>query len=379
MVGTCRCHPRTSPPDPSSKPTTPDLDDWTTFCIKQDKGRVGSLRSLPDVHPTHRFWHLVEHGFVPGVVPGPIPDGHDWLVPKVLSWNEAAGHLGDPWLEWVVQPNGEPCTTSHFKWCPNCKGVVAVPHGCHLKTCPRCWISWANERSHAITAKVAYARRAGYTKGRPWHIMIRPPRGTVGFTWDDLAAFRAKCYKIAKRHGVRGGVCVVHWGPDKDPHQPWAPHVHMIGYLAGRYKPGPTDEGWVIKFKKIGGRDGLWKHVQRVAFYELTHCIRPPNQSHAISWFGFMANNKMPNPNPDMIAAMGLDDGDGPHCPRCSTKLVSMDTWDFTDPVSPVYVGSILDELDRPPPIITGPEKMVTHKTWTEFYDYMSSEAIDFP
>ena len=288
--------------------------------------------------------------------------------------------MSDPWLQWVVRPNGEACQETYFKWCPNCEGVIAVPHGCHIKTCPRCWISWANVRAHEITAKIAYARRAGYTQGRPWHVIIRPPRGTVGFTWADLSAFRAKCYKIAKRHGVRGGVAVVHWGPDKDPNEPWAPHVHIIGYLKGRYLPGPTDEGWIIKFIKIGGKDGVYKHVQRVAFYELTHAVRPPNQGHTMTWFGFMANNQMPRPNQQMVAEMGLEPSDGPHCPACATKLVSMDMWDYTDPVQPVYVGNRLDGLDRPPPIITGPDTRIEFDTWdgllTHMHEAKTSQGI---
>lgn len=299
---------------------------------------------------------------------------HGWSVEKLLVWDQTAGYMSDPWVQWVVRPNGPACQETYFKWCPNCEGVVAVPHGCHDKRCPRCWISWANVRAHEITAKVAYARRAGYTKGRPWHIIIRPPRGTLGFTWNELKDFRTRCYKIAKEHGVRGGTAVIHWGPDKDPLEPWAPHVHIIGYLTGRYKPGPTKEGWIIKFIKIGGRDGIYKHVQRVAFYELTHAVRPPNQGHAVSWFGFMANNQMPNPNPEMIASMGLEPSDGPYCPDCSTKLVPLDVWDYTDPLAPVYIGNRLDSLDKPPPVITGPGTRVTFKEWKPLLEYMASK-----
>lgn len=201
--------------------------------------------------------------------------------------------------------------------------------------------------------------------------MIRPARGTLGFTWNEVRDFRAKCYKIAKAHGIRGGVAVIHWGSTRDPNEQWNPHVHIIGYLTGRYKPGPTKEGYIIKFVKIRGRDGLYKNVQNVAFYELTHAVRPRNQGHAITWFGFMANNQMPTPNPEMVASMGLEASDGPHCPRCSTKLVSLDMWDYTDPTAPIYIGHRLDGLDRPPPVITGPDTEIVFKDWDGLLTYM--------
>ena len=370
MSGSCKAHPH----DPNGH-FSPNLDDWRTFGIKQDSGRAIN----PDLHPSHAFWHLVINGFVPGKAPGPAPtnplaDG--WSVEKILCHDQAAGYMSDPWLQWVVRPNGDACQETYFKWCENCQGIVAVPHGCHSKTCPRCWISWANVRAHEITAKIAYARRAGYTRGRPWHVIIRPPKGTIGFTWAELAAFRTLCYKIARAHGIKGGVAVIHWGPDKDPREPWAPHVHIIGYLTGRYKPGPTEQGWLIKFIKIGGKDGVYKHVQRVAFYELTHAVRPPAQGHAMTWFGFMANNQMPRPSAEMVASMGLEPSDGPHCPDCSGKLVSLDCWDYTDPSSPVYIGNRLDSLDRPPPIITGPGERKTFDTWDGLLTYMDEQKI---
>ena len=397
MSGSCKCRNAPHDPprdkrDPDNSIFSPDLEHWRTFGIKQDNGRVRGAISDVDLHPTHRYFHLLEHGFVPGRLPGPNgtwhakvdAEGrqvgkwtpHDWSVEKMLTWDQAAGYIGDPWLDWVSIPDGERCVESRYKWCPSCKGVVAVPLGCHLKTCPRCWTTWAIAESHSITAKIAYARRIAATKGRPWHIMIRPPRGTLGFTWKELAAFRAKCYKIAAEHGVRGGVAVVHWGPDKDPARPWAPHIHIIGYLSGRYRPGPTKEGWTIKFVKIGGKDGLWKNVQKVAFYELTHAIRPPSSGHAATWFGFMANNKMKTPNPEMVAAMGLEPSEGPHCPACATKLVNLDIWDYTDPLSPEYAGSRLDGLDRPPPIILGPPdtdgkpRVLEFNEWDDFYNH---------
>lgn len=375
MSGSCRCgkHP-TDEHGPDNSIFSPNLDDWTTFGIKQDKGRVRGGRDDVELHPTHRYFFLLAQGFIPGKRPGPVDTS--WKAEKKMAWNEASGFLEHPWLDWVDTPDGERCATSRFKWCPSCKGVVAVPMGCHLKTCPRCWTTWAIEKSHVITAKIAYARRIRITKGRPWHIMIRPPRGTLGFTWKELVEFRARCYKIAREHGVKGGAAVIHWGPDKDSTRPWAPHVHIIGYLTGRYKPGPTKEGWTIKFVKIGGKDGLWKNVQKVAFYELTHCIRPRDQGHAVTWFGFMANNQMATPDKEKIKAMGLDPGDGPHCPCCHTALVPLDIWDYTDPFKPTYAGSHLDGLDRPPPIIQGPPledgtpRQLVFAEWDDFYSH---------
>lgn len=379
MAGSCKCKSTTHDPpqskrDPANPIFSPSLEDWRTFCIKQDKGRVRGSTTDDELHPTHRYYHIIKYGYVPGVNPGPIAKGAK--AEQMLAWDTAAGHIGDPWLDWVAIPEGEACATSKYKWCPSCKGVVAVPLGCHLKTCPRCWITWAIKESHQITAKIAYANRIHATKGRPWHVIIRPPRGTLGFNWKELAAFRAKCYKIAAEHGVKGGVAVVHYGPDKNPSRPWAPHVHIIGYLKGRYRPGPTKEGWTIKFIKIGGKDGVWKNVQKVAFYELTHAIRPPTSGHAATWFGFMANNKMKTPNPDMVAAMGLEPSDGPHCPACSTKLIGLQIWDYTDPMAPEYCGSRIDGLDRPPPIITGPPsedgtpRAIQFDRWDEFYNH---------
>jgi hypothetical protein len=82
----------------------------------------------------------------------------------------------------------------------------------------------------------------------------------------------------------------------------------------------------------------------------------------------------MKTPNPDMIAAMGLEPSDGPHCPACATKLVNLDIWDYTDPLSPEYAGTRLDGLDRPPPIILGPPdadgtpRVLQFKEWDDFY-----------
>ncbi len=199
------------------------------------------------------------------------------------------------------------------------------------------------------------ARKAGALKGRLWHVMIVPPLGTLEPTEEGYDAFKRDAYRIYEAHGLRGGCVVGHYCQKTHPGVYW-PHVHAIGPVYDRYKPGPycvpcggpaspsckedRHETWVIKFVKVRGK-GLMRQVAAILRYELGHALRRQGR-HALTWFGTLSNGKRKTWGPP--EAVDPQEYVAPRCPEHGCELVPSAPWDSTN------YDRLLALRDRPPP-----------------------------
>jgi len=236
-------------------------------------------------------------------------------------------------LDWVLRPNGVECEDVKWMWCPNCEDIKKVPLSCDDPRCPRCHYSWAAKESHHIVHRLFHARGQG-VRGRIWELIISPPRSAIGMDQVDVDDLMKQSYAIAREHNMVGGCAVAHYAMDESPLE-WRPHVHLLGMVPGRYRPGPARNGWTIKFIRVGGRR---EDVREKARYELSHCIRARSR-HAVRWWGRCSYSNISNPTEDEIRAMGFDVPDrGTGCPDCGHELEPMVIMDYTG-WPPVTVG----------------------------------------
>jgi len=306
------------------------LDTGVTFPRAQDTGLSG--------HTHKSYGFLAEYGLEGGVAPGPLTFT---TGASVLAWSEAVGYVGDsPWLGFIPRVGEQPCDTVRHMWCDTCKMKIPVPLKCESLTCPRCHNIWAHERAGEATARIHYGFRIGKVQGRPYHMMIRPPTGTIEPSPDALVAFRKRAEAIAKEHGMQGGCVVIHAGTHKpgDKTPLYQPHAHITGIVRGHYVPGPSREGWTVKFKKIHGPD-VFKNVKTLLIYELRHAVRfHAKTHHALVWFGCLAYHAFPGPSEEWLDENGYHGKDYRVCPICGSRLVPLDEGSFMN-----YPGTVFD------------------------------------
>lgn len=205
------------------------------------------------------------------------------------EWFRIRGNLP----EWLMLPGDESCTGSWKRlWCKD-HGVVHLQDRCRLPGCLRCNGNWASRGAgravHAFKRALAWMDRAGLRRlqGSLWHVVIAPPPGEIPPTPDALRELRKRAYAICREHNITGGAVVGHYAMEEHPGE-WRPHVHVVGLVDGRWRPGPTAEGWVIRFLRELGQDlPLWVDLQVVLKYELGHAARLEGR-HALTWFGVM-------------------------------------------------------------------------------------------
>lgn len=154
-----------------------------------------------------------------------------------------------------------------------------------------------------------------------WHVMISPKPGTIPPTIEGIKQLRTWAREAAKHHGIVGGCSVIHHSMKKHPGE-WRPHVHIIGFVLGRWLEGPIHDGGplhghTIKIMPIRGAedarnaalDGataisrFWKHVLYLLHYELGHCIRLKG-FHSLTWWGELSYNKLEDPTDEEIAEL---------------------------------------------------------------------------
>lgn len=245
--------------------------------------------------------------------------------PSDALWDGTGTPLTDPRLGWIQRPVGPECETIKWMWCPGCQEAKKVPLSCDVPTCPRCHYKWAAGESYVMVHQLWWARHEG-VRGRIWECIVSPPRGAVGEAPGDVDAMIRRAYAIAREHGMSGGAAVVHYEMEESPGE-YRPHAHLLGFVNGRWRPGPSSEGWLVKFVRVGGtRDD----VRDKAFYEVSHCIRARGRQ-AVRWWGSCARNRIKKPSDDDVRAMGFEPRTTEcRCPDCGAILEPMDVMDYT-------------------------------------------------
>ena len=269
-------------------------------------------------HRTDAEWSGILERGVPSPSSPRAPAG------DVLDQEEPSS--GVPIPSWVQLPHGEECEHQWVTmWCKNCGVAVEVKrhfNRCQLPTCPSCHSVWTADQADRMTARLWHGKK--FVKGRVWELMVMPPRGVVEPTPDAVESFLKRVYAIGKEHGMSGGNAVVHYEMRESPGE-WRPHAHLLGYVVGRWTPGPSSEGWTIKFNRIGpGKDDL----RDKSAYEVGHCLRRPGK-HAVRWWGSASYSAWKNPTKDELKRMGLEPQRGRVCPTCGAPLMELDWVDL--------------------------------------------------
>jgi len=233
------------------------------------------------------------------------------------------GSPGSGCGEWFPREFCEECGEPHFG-----------ESQCGNRGCPECWRIWRGDRAQSIVERLAAARYAESGMGkRAVHGVFSPPEGEVR-TLEQLKRARKRAYRLAEEHGIRGGMVIAHgfriteavkqeyrqeggedaseWGAWHYVREEygenwrqatyWSPHFHILGLCRDFKATDPEgDDGWVClnlssgsslpKFR-LTEREG-YEAMARVVTYLLSHLtFQPDQQSHAITWYGELANNK---------------------------------------------------------------------------------------
>lgn len=240
------------------------------------------------------------------------------------------GSPGSGCGEWFPREFCEVCGEPHFG-----------ESRCGNRACPDCWPIWRANRAEGIVVRLAAARYAESGIGkRAVHGTVSPPEGEVR-TLTQLKQAKRQAYRLAEAHGIRGGVVVPHgyriteevlgeyreqaeetsewgawayvreeYGEDWRSATYWSPHFHIIG-LCRDFRPNDPegDDGWVVQRLSTLDRFSLtdqdgYESMARVATYILSHVsFQPDKQSHAITWYGDLANNKF---SPEEAVSSGV-------------------------------------------------------------------------
>lgn len=152
-------------------------------------------------------------------------------------------------------------------------------HLCGRRQCPRCWNSqWAGPRTTSVVQRLAAARWSqpdGLAR-RIVHAQISPPDGEITSV-ERMFEERSTAIQVAKDHGVRGGIMIVHpyrptkaakeafWDAETDggiwrfirendthwySQVVFRPHYHVVG-LCADFEEADGD-GWVIQNLSTG-------------------------------------------------------------------------------------------------------------------------------
>lgn len=164
----------------------------------------------------------------------------------------------------------------------------------------------------------------------------------VSFPQGDMRTLRKRAIKIAKRHGICGGLSIFHPFRQDDDRQ-FVPdgyvHFHLIGLAPGHIDPGALGSDYVFKVirdAKRGDYRGFKKPKEITAciFYLLTHC-GVVGGAHALTWFGALSYNcfsmeAWETHFPEVIAYLQPR---GRECPFCgSTETYIIFDWEVEIP-----------------------------------------------
>ena len=226
--------------------------------------------------------------------------------------------------------------------CNSCGASFWGESSCMMRECPNCYQKWASKEAKESSARYWMSRKV-LSEGRDWrerrilHVVVSLP--DAGESIEEL---RDRARKIVKRHGVVGGCMIEHpWRKGED--NQYVPdgyvHFHIFSLVFGDLKPGSQGELWGAIFKVIpdakrkdynGFRRA--RELRGAIRYVLTHAgIRKGR--HALTWFGELSYNMMPNKRLDdsFPGVMKRVKTWERKCPFCgSTDVEPCDVWDNT-------------------------------------------------
>lgn len=221
--------------------------------------------------------------------------------------------------------------------CNHCGHTWVGKRSCMGRTCPNCWRKWA----------VKEARTAGL---RMWAgtSMIAPKRtgrrivhAVVSFiTRGTLSDDRKFAIKVAKAHGLSGGLAIFHpYRQDED--RRFVPqshvHFHLVALARAGIAPGAS-EGYFFKII-TDAKNNNYRGFQDVCgikaciFYLLTHCGIIEG-CHALTWWGelsynMLSNEKLFDAHPEVKREM--EKVPVSRCPSCGSEDVEPDfIFDYT-------------------------------------------------
>jgi hypothetical protein len=211
-------------------------------------------------------------------------------------------------LGWNLPSHGESynhCGSFVKKGClnpyehPDIAYVKVIKHSCMRAECPICFEGWAGKEAE----KIVHRLQQYYGRGQPIHVTASVPHGLYN---EGMISLRKKSYKIMKKVGFIGGVCISHpfreacqiCGFEKDWNTKtcvncgasqfrwyFSPHFHFLGYgwLRG-IKKNYEETGWVVK------NLGVRKTLHGTAMYQLSHA-GVHKKYHTVTWFGRLSYN----------------------------------------------------------------------------------------
>lgn len=250
-------------------------------------------------------------------------------------------------IEAVLPGKGEPAADcgeyQPMQFCDGGNHVHFGEHLCGRRECPECWSGqWAGPRTANVVSRLAAGRWANKERidRRLVHASISPPEGEVESV-SPMFRNRKKAVEIAREHGVRGGVVVVHpyratdeakrrfresdfdrlWRfiRENDRHWyrqvRWSPHYHAIGLCRDFEAAEKREDGWVIQNHSTGygvepnpGVDRRFSPFESVAdpepYEEMIGVVRyllshtaVVSDRQAVTWFGSLhSTNFCPDP-----------------------------------------------------------------------------------
>lgn len=199
----------------------------------------------------------------------------------------------DPQLPGHGTP-GSMCGENILIGCESCGKTHDVKSSCMKRECPECWRKWA----HKLAIKSSMRMWSGglfKMKGRRGFRLLHT---VISFPHDTLGSLRTKARKIAKEHGIVGGLIIYHPFRQDDEHN-FIPdgytHFHVIGLAPGNVTPGGKNSDYIFKVirdAKRGDYKGFRKpkDISACIYYLLTHCGIMEG-SHSLTWFGALSYN----------------------------------------------------------------------------------------
>jgi len=203
--------------------------------------------------------------------------------------------------------------------------MIWLKYSCRGRECPRCFKKWAKKEGMIVRGRILDGMSEYHYRAHHVVISLDPKEYPLDSltTRDQFREMRQWIYEKLRFAGAVGGAVVFHpWREDTETGEYSEPgmHFHCI-VLAKWLKPGDEifyafDDNHI--FKRI---DSFKPTVLKTYRYILEHCGILEN-THALTWFGIMAYNKMKKGIRELSAR---DYKHVEKCPHCGADLERMD------------------------------------------------------
>lgn len=210
------------------------------------------------------------------------------------------------------------------EFCGECGEPQFAESRCQNRGCPECWHGWTRKRAEKITRRLGAARYVeDGARKRAVHAVASPPEGSVKTKQQFYSALK-EAYALAKRKGVRGGVCIPHgyrltdeakaeyrkadyeggawkWVREESATHwrsltYWSPHFHILGLAEDVGENKPHEQGgWVFERLRSLKRfqlhqEGGYDDMVAASRYLLSHATYEIDESkQVVRWFGALA------------------------------------------------------------------------------------------